>query len=168
MHPGDLLGYGNGPFLADIALHNLSAPLNTAAADPNGCAALHPSATYALRLLFESAVHERAADGSLVPFGTDTTAAAALFSLKIGEGRDMASPDRVVGVADVDDDNVVDLCVEGAGAEPQVEAVVINCTTGTLLSADGSACDKPIVRFLLWPGRCRPAALHLFRCAFTR
>lgn len=152
VHTEDISGYGNGPFLADIALHNLSAPLNTAAADPNGCAARHPSATYAVRLLFASAVHERAPNGSLAPFGTDNPSAAAMFSLQIGEDRDAVSPDRVVGVADVDDDNVVDLCVEGASAEPQVEGVVINCTDVAPLSPDGFPNRKPIVR--------HPSAAH--------
>eukprot|EP00892_Ulva_mutabilis_P000170 jgi/Ulvmu1/10153/UM006_0107.1 len=59
--------------LLDAVPHNLSAPLNTAAADPNGCAALHPSATHAVRLTFTSGVWESAPDGGLVPYGTYDT-----------------------------------------------------------------------------------------------
>ena len=154
-------GYGSGPFLADTSLLDLSAPPHTAAADPTGCAALHPSATYAVRLLFASAVYERDALGGLAPFGTNATAAAApdasdlerasgnastLFSIRTAPDGNGTSPDRVVGMVHVPGGSVVDVCVAAAAAKPQVEAVVINCNPLIPLSPAGFACDTPIVR----------------------
>lgn len=138
--------YGTGPTLSDIALHDLSAPLESAAADPSGCAALHPSATYAVRLLFDSAVRERAVDGSLVPFGTDATAAASVFSARTGDDGETPSPDQVVGVAGVPGGSAVDVCMTAAGGEPQVEAVVITSHPAAPLSPAGYPCSSPIVR----------------------
>lgn len=163
MAPWSDLGYGKGPFLADTTLLNLSAPENTAAADPNGCAAVHPSATYAARLLFASAIHERAANGSLAPLATNTTAAAALFSvLSDGDGG-VTSADRVVGVAGAPGGNAVHVCVEAAAGEPQAEAVAINCTASAPLSPAGEACGPPIV----CPGRQVMDFCHLHVCGQT-
>eukprot|EP00892_Ulva_mutabilis_P000169 jgi/Ulvmu1/10152/UM006_0106.1 len=149
----------HGPFLADITIHDLAAPLNTAAADPNGCAALHPSATYAIRLLFASAVQERNSSGALVPFGTNATAAAAAFSLRWAQGltpdgtaiQTAASNDTLVGLADVDGDNVIDLCVKGTAEMlpnemplPEVDVVLIDCNATKILSPAGIACERPI------------------------
>ena len=154
---GDLVHLGRGPFLVDVAMHNLSEAMNTASADYNGCAELHPSATYAIRLLFASTVYEYGPRGRLVPFGTRGSTAANMFSLHTGDDETghKASPDRVVGVADVDGDSVVDLCIMAAAFDAQVDSIVINCTADTdnptdheLLSADESACDSPIVRHL--------------------
>ena len=149
-YDGELVNMEKGPFLTDVAMHNVSDASNDAAADPNGCAALHPFATYAIRLLFASSVHERGSNGTLLPFGTNATAAAKLFSLHTGYGY-AESPDTVVGVADVDDDSVVDLCVKGASRNAHVDSVFINCTAAVdaaaeLLSANGTACTEPIVR----------------------
>ena len=142
-----------GPFLTDVTKRNLSDAINVAAADPNGCAALHRSATYAIRLLFASSVHERGSNGTLLPLGTNATAAAELFSLYTGNDTTghADSPDTVVGVADVDDDSVVDLCVKAVSSDAQVDSVFINCTAAVdaaaeLLSANGTACTIPIVR----------------------
>lgn len=141
-----VLGYGEGPFLADVVPYNLSAPPHTAAADPDGCAALHPSATHAVRLVFASALYERAGDSRLVPFGTDAAAATALFSTRTGADGNITSSSRVVGVSGTPGSSVVDVCVEAAAAEPQVEAVVINCTAAAPLSVAGFPCNTPIVR----------------------
>ena len=139
---------GHGPFLADIGFHNLSEPLNTASADPNGCAALHPSATYAIRLLFASSVHEQGPHSFLLPFGTSNSAAS-VFSLITGTDGTEPSPDTLLGLADVDGDNVLDLCILGSTSEPQVDSVYIDCSvTGLeLLAPDHDACQKPIVRY---------------------
>eukprot|EP00892_Ulva_mutabilis_P005780 jgi/Ulvmu1/3574/UM168_0006.1 len=147
---GEFFGMGEGPYLTDIAFHNLSAPLNTAAADANGCAALHPSATYAIRLIFDSGMRESSPNGSLVPFASSSAAAAmSIFSLRRGPNGGAASPDTLVGLADIDEDNVVDLCVAGIAAGPRVDGVIINCTAGDvrLLSAMGDPCDGPIRAF---------------------
>lgn len=136
--PETAFGYSEGPDLVDVLLLNLSDPSNSAIPDPNGCSAMHPSATHAVRLFFSSPVVELAsgsaavsesspgtntsmgrATSDLVPFGTNAAAAAAVFSLFSGDG-DVESPDTVVGVADVDDDNVIDVCIRAADTDLQV------------------------------------------------
>ena len=74
--------------LLDARHHDLSEPLNTASADPNGCAALHPSATHAIRLTFSSGIFERAPDNTFAPYGTFVTPerASATFHLALSEG----------------------------------------------------------------------------------
>ena len=81
---------GSSPRLVDARHLDLSEPLNTASADTNGCAALHPSATHAIRLTFSSGVFERNPDSNLVPYGTYDTPerASATFHLSNSPDRD--------------------------------------------------------------------------------
>ena len=153
-YDGELVNLGKGPFLTDVAMHNLSEAGYSATADANGCAALYPSATHAVRLLFASTVYEHGPNATLVPFGSgNATAAAAMFSLHSGDeksGHD-DSPDMIVGIADVDGDSVVDVCVKAASDEAQVDSVLISCmatnsSAAELLSAADAGCTSPIVR----------------------
>lgn len=126
---------------------NLDADGNTADDDMNGCAAMFPASTYAVRLIFSSGVRDIDDLGEIVPLGTDASAerAGELFRLLSAAGE--PSADKIIGQADVDGDNIADVCVEGAGAQRDAAVLVVTCEDGAaVVSPDGVPCATPIVR----------------------
>lgn len=133
--------------LVDFSVLDLSQQGNTADDDANGCAALFPASTYAIRLIFSSGVRELNAGGALVPLGTDASPARAnqFFELRTETGE--PAPDMIIGQADADGDNVADICVQGAGAARAASVMVVTCATdAAVISPDGTPCSTPIVR----------------------
>eukprot|EP00892_Ulva_mutabilis_P005741 jgi/Ulvmu1/3539/UM164_0005.1 len=139
--PDDFFLESGGPRVVDFEILDPSAPANNAAADPNGCAATFPATTYALRLIFATALRQ-ITNGALENLGTNITAARAneFFTLRaFGFSADgTIERDVLLGLADVvdDDDNFVDLCVQsispfGGGLQSLLH---VNC--GGLLGED--------------------------------
>eukprot|EP00892_Ulva_mutabilis_P003078 jgi/Ulvmu1/12771/UM096_0013.1 len=131
--------------LVDFEVLDLSAEGNTAEDDEDGCAALFPGSTYAIRLIFSSGLRDLTPDGSLVILGADGAPARAneLFSLQSAAAE--VSADIIIGQADADGDNVADICVQGAAAQRDAAVVVVACAEGAaVVSPDGVPCSTPI------------------------
>lgn len=139
---GDFLFFSGGPRVIDAALVTLDES-DSDAADANGCAAKFTEATGYVRLIFGAGVREKDAAGALVDLGTEASAERAnkFFSVKHGGA-------EIVGVADVDPDNVVDVCIKGGrrkvllqvrcGAVPQVPAHCCICRARAAYTASAA------------------------------
>eukprot|EP00892_Ulva_mutabilis_P003075 jgi/Ulvmu1/12769/UM096_0011.1 len=137
----DFFFLSSGPRVVDFEILDPAVPANIATADPNGCAATFPATTYILRLIFGAGVRQ-ITNGTLENLGTNITAARAneFFTLRafgiFTDGDGGISRDVLLGLADVDPDNYLDLCIQstspfGSGLQSLLR---VNC--GGLLGED--------------------------------
>lgn len=155
--PDDFFFESGGPRVVDFEFIDLlpPPPAFNATNDPNGCAALFPDATYTLRLIFGAGVRQ-STNGSLENLGVGSTPerTAEFFSLTafgVDEEADLLEDDVILGIADVDPDNVVDLCVQSIMplVIGQQSSLTVNCGTegdgGIIFDPSGDPCELQMV-----------------------
>lgn len=153
---GDFFSNSGGPRVVDFEFIDLlpPPPAFNATNDPNGCAAVFPDATYTLRLIFSAGVRQKT-DGALEDLGVNSTPerAAEFFSLSafgVDEAADRIENDVILGIADTDPDNVVDLCVQSIMplVLGQQSTLVVNCDgddAGIIFDPAGDPCQRQMV-----------------------
>jgi hypothetical protein len=132
---GDFLSFSSGPRVVDASFTSLEEPAASDAptADANGCAAKFPAATGYVRLIFGAGVREKDASGALVNLGTEATVARANAFFSIRHPRSA----EILGIADVDPDNFVDICVSGVDS-----TVVLRVRAQLLAPCRATDCCK--------------------------